>query len=192
MKLDAAVAKVLKLNLEDTTVSSAGGGGCSSASTAKITAKLSDGSEKKFFMKTGSGEDAEVMFQGEYASLQAIHDIIPSLCPQAFAWGRFSSSPSTSFLVTDFLDLSSRVSLSTKASNNIQSLAQKLATLHTTPAPIPEGYSKPQFGFPATTCCGDTPQEKTHIRKAGPSSMLITACASYCDVQRSRTARTQS
>lgn len=33
-----------------------------------------------------------------------------------------------------------------------------MAKLHTTPAPIPEGHYKPMFGFPATTCCGDTPQ----------------------------------
>jgi protein-ribulosamine 3-kinase len=41
------------------------------------------------------------------------------------------------------------------------SLAQKLALLHTTPAPIPPGHSTPQFGFPTTTCCGDTPQPNT-------------------------------
>lgn len=42
------------------------------------------------------------------------------------------------------------------------SLAAKLAKLHTTPAPIPEGYSKPMFGFPVTTCCGDTPQDNSY------------------------------
>lgn len=44
----------------------------------------------------------------------------------------------------------------------MRSLAEKLAKLHTTAAPIPEGFSKPQFGFPATTCCGDTPQDNTY------------------------------
>jgi fructosamine-3-kinase len=39
------------------------------------------------------------------------------------------------------------------------SLAQKLAKLHSTPAPIPDGYEKPVFGFPVSTCCGDTEQE---------------------------------
>jgi hypothetical protein len=64
MKLDPAVAELLRVDSEHATVSSAGGGGCSSASTAKITCKLSDGTEKSFFMKTGKGEDAEVMFAG--------------------------------------------------------------------------------------------------------------------------------
>lgn len=41
-------------------------------------------------------------------------------------------------------------------------MAQKLAKLHSTPAPIPEGYIKPQFGFPVTTCCGDTPQDNSY------------------------------
>jgi len=40
-------------------------------------------------------------------------------------------------------------------------LAEKLAKLHTTPAPVPEGFSKPVFGFPVTTCCGDTPQDNS-------------------------------
>jgi protein-ribulosamine 3-kinase len=68
MKLDSAVAEMLKLDAAKTTVSSAGGGGCSSASTAKITTILPDGTEKKFFMKTGSGKDAEVMFEGSERS----------------------------------------------------------------------------------------------------------------------------
>jgi protein-ribulosamine 3-kinase len=69
MKLDPAVAKILNLDVANTTVTSAGGGGCSSASTAKITTTLPDGKEKKFFMKTGSGKDAEVMFEGEWLFL---------------------------------------------------------------------------------------------------------------------------
>jgi hypothetical protein len=64
MKLDPAVVKLLDLDPEHTHVSSAGGGGCSSASTSKITAKLEDGQEKLFFMKTGHGSDAKVMFEG--------------------------------------------------------------------------------------------------------------------------------
>ena len=64
MKLDPAVIEVLSLDPSKTTVSSAGGGGCSSASTSKITTTLENGSKKHFFMKTGSGKDAEIMFKG--------------------------------------------------------------------------------------------------------------------------------
>lgn len=64
MKLDSAVIALLNLDPENTRVSSAGGGGCSSASTSKITTKLEDGAEKTFFMKTGHGSDAKVMFEG--------------------------------------------------------------------------------------------------------------------------------
>jgi protein-ribulosamine 3-kinase len=46
--------------------------------------------------------------------------------------------------------------------SKVPSLAQKLAKLHTTPAPKPEGYEKPMFGFPVTTCCGDTPQDNSY------------------------------
>jgi protein-ribulosamine 3-kinase len=64
MKLDPAVVKLLGLNPDKTNVSSAGGGGMSLASTSKIVSQLDDGTEKAYFMKTGSGKEAEVMFQG--------------------------------------------------------------------------------------------------------------------------------
>jgi protein-ribulosamine 3-kinase len=64
-----------------------------------------------------------------------------------------------SFLVTDFLHLSSRSGSKLTSS---QRLPQKLAKLHTAPAPVPDGYEKPMFGFPVTTCCGDTPQDNSY------------------------------
>lgn len=94
---------------------------------------------------------------GEHASLTALYDSVPNLCPQSHGWGKFSSSPSTSFLVTDFLTLTGR----SRSSGEAPSLAAKLAKLHTTPAPIPEGFDRPQFGFSVTTCCGDTPQDNS-------------------------------
>jgi hypothetical protein len=64
MKLDEAVIKLLNLNPEITSVSSAGGGGSSLASTSKISTKDGNGKPKHLFMKTGSGKDAQIMFQG--------------------------------------------------------------------------------------------------------------------------------
>jgi len=100
---------------------------------------------------------ANRLIQGEHASLKAIHDAVPSLCPQSFGHGQLESQHQSSFLVTDFLNLTSRSSKSKSA----QSLAAKLAKLHTTPAPVPDGFDKPMFGFPVTTCCGDTPQDNS-------------------------------
>jgi protein-ribulosamine 3-kinase len=82
---------------------------------------------------------------------------VPSLCPQSYGHGRFSSQSSTSFLVTDFLNLASR----SAPKSSGPSLAAKLAKLHTTPAPMPDGHDKLMFGFPVTTCCGDTPQDNS-------------------------------
>jgi protein-ribulosamine 3-kinase len=61
--------------------------------------------------------------------------------------------------VTDFLHIKPR---SASKSWKAPSLAAKLAKLHTTPAPIPETYDNPMFGFPVTTCCGDTPQDNSY------------------------------
>lgn len=70
-KLDPAVLELLKLDPATTSVS-AQSGGCSAASAAKIVAKAGkdDGSggdgeeEKRYFMKSASGKDAETMFAG--------------------------------------------------------------------------------------------------------------------------------
>ncbi|KAK5717318.1 hypothetical protein LTR15_009211 [Elasticomyces elasticus] len=161
MKLDSAIVSLLGLDPDKTSVSSSGGVGMSSASTSKITTELPDGSEKQYFMKTGEGREAEIMFAGEHASLNAIHNAVPTLCPKSFGHGKLADVPGKSFLVSDFLELSGRFS-SSKRSSGAMSLAQKLAKLHATPAPVPEGYEKPQFGFPASTCCGDTPQDNTY------------------------------
>lgn len=133
----------------------------SSASTSKVIFKNPDGSTRQYFLKTGKGSAAKTMFAGEHQSLKSIHDIVPNLCPNSYGHGEFQDpvNTGTSFLVTDFLDLSSRSSSSSSSSG--QSLAQKLAKLHTTPAPTPEGYKKPQFGFSVPTCCGDTAQDNT-------------------------------
>lgn len=95
--------------------------------------------------------------QGEHESLKAIHDAVPSLCPQSYGHGHFSSQTSTFYLVTDFLNFAAR----TASKSSAPSLATKLTKLHNTPAPTPHGYNSPMFGFPVTTCCGDTPQDNS-------------------------------
>lgn len=141
-----------------------GGSGFAASSNLTIITTAADDKDTQdttrpktthYFVKTGTGLSSEVMFRGEHASLNAIHSAVPSLCPKSHAHGTLSSSPSTYFLVTDFLDLNP-TSLSTA-----QSLAQKLATLHSTPAPTPSGFTKPMFGFPVTTCCGSTEQDNS-------------------------------
>ncbi|MCJ1225851.1 1-phosphatidylinositol-3-phosphate 5-kinase [Toensbergia leucococca] len=156
MKLDSAIARALSLDPNTTKISSHGGSGFST--TAKITTAVGSGSEKHLFVKTGRGKDAEIMFQGEHASLNAIYGAVPSLCPESLAHGLLEDTPGGAFLVTNFLDLSSSSSPSPFEKASGMSLATKLAKLHTTPAPIPDGFSKPVFGFPVTTCCGDTAQ----------------------------------
>ena len=160
MKIDPAILRALSLDATQTTVKSHGGSGFTS--TAKISTTLKDGTEKHFFMKTGRGKDAEVMFRGEHASLNAIHNSVPSLCPASFAEGTLEDG-SGAFLVTDFLDMSGSTGGTGEKGSGL-SLAAKLAKLHTTPAPIPEGYPEPMFGFDVPTCCGDTEQPNDYNR----------------------------
>ncbi|KKY18441.1 putative phosphotransferase enzyme family protein [Phaeomoniella chlamydospora] len=164
--LDPAVVSALAPLLPPyTTPTASTHGGSGFASTYSITTPSSTSSRpQKFFMKTTSAPGAEVMFRGEHASLNAISDVVPSLAPRAYGFGKLENSAGY-FLVTDFLDMSGgfgrRKSTSTAGSG--MSLAEKLAKLHSTPAPIPEGYNSPMFGFPVTTCCGDTPQDNEFL-----------------------------
>jgi protein-ribulosamine 3-kinase len=59
----------------------------------------------------------------------------------------------------DFVDVTHRGDISSGGS--VLSLAQKLAKLHTTTAPVPPGYNQPMFGFPVPTYCGSTWQNNS-------------------------------
>lgn len=153
--VDSAILRALGLDPAQTKMTSHGGSGF--ASTFKLTSTV-DGAQKNFFVKTGTGRNADVMFTGEHASLNAIHDAVPNFCPRSHAHGALSTGGDRYFLATDFLDLGSAAAA---GGGSGASLAAKLAKLHSTPAPAPEGYDRPMFGFPVTTCCGDTPQENS-------------------------------
>ncbi|KAH8892485.1 Ketosamine-3-kinase [Thozetella sp. PMI_491] len=152
-EVDPAILEALGLEVSSTKISSHGGAGFSS--TFKLSSTKDD-REVNYFVKIGSGADAKVMFRGEHASLNAIHSAVSNFCPKSHTFGSMKSSPSKTFMVTDFLDLRSSA-----AGGSGQSLAAKLAKMHTTPAPIPDGYDKPMFGFPVATCCGATEQENS-------------------------------
>jgi fructosamine-3-kinase len=152
--IDPAILRALNLKASSAKISTHGGSGF--ASTFRITTPTTS-----IFVKQSPSSSAGVMFQGEHASLNAIHGVVPSLCPQSFAWGSLENN-SGYFLATEFLDFGGGSSKTRGAGTGSGlSLAEKLAKLHTTPAPIPEGFDSPQFGFPVTTCCGDTPQDNT-------------------------------
>ncbi|KAI9792982.1 MAG: hypothetical protein M1816_001304 [Peltula sp. TS41687] len=133
-RLDSSIIKALSLDPRNTQVASHGGSGFST--TAKITTEV-NGEERYYFLKTGTGQAAKVMFEGEHTSLNAIHAVVPSLCPSSLAYGSLSDSHGF-FLVTEFLDLHS-----TSNQSKGLALAAKLAKLHTTPAPIPSGFAEP-------------------------------------------------
>lgn len=168
MPVDSAILEALGLDAQSTKQASHGGSGFSS--TFRLTG-VKDGKEVSYFVKTGTGPDAEVMFRGEHASLNAIHDAVPNFCPKSHAHGELADAPGTFFLATDFLDLRSSSSSSSGPAGSGVSFAQKLAQLHTTPAPIPEEGSssssssahdnRPMFGFPVPTCCGSTEQDNS-------------------------------
>ncbi|KIL89935.1 serine threonine protein kinase [Fusarium avenaceum] len=152
-KVDPAIIEALGLDPANSAINSHGGSGF--VSTFKITSEK-DGKPLNYFVKTGEGKGAGVMFKGEHVSLNAIADAVPNFCPRSHAHGALSLRSDHYFLATDFLDLGSSA-----PGGSGKTLASKIAQLHTTPAPIPEGQDKPVFGFPVATCCGSTEQDNS-------------------------------
>jgi len=88
------------------------------------------------------------MLEGEYQSLKAIHNIIPSFVPEPYAFGKFKDSPpETYFLLMEFLDLS------TDLPDPVE-FCERLAELHRKSA-SPSG----KFGFSVITCQGPHDQD---------------------------------
>lgn len=145
--IDPAILRALSISdASSAKLSTHGGSGF--ASTFRI-----DKSDTSIFVKTGSTSSASTMFEGEHASLNAIHSAVPTLAPKAFAWGALESENGY-FLATEFLDMSGR-----GAKGGGMSLAEKLAKLHT--ASVPESVEGKGFGFEVPTCCGETVQDNS-------------------------------
>ncbi|KAJ4390525.1 hypothetical protein N0V85_007135 [Neurospora sp. IMI 360204] len=156
--VDPAILRTLGLDPNSASASITSHGGSGFSSTYKLLTTTPDGHKRAYFVKTGTGPDAAAMFLGEHHSLNAIHSAIPSFSPRSYANGTMLSNSNQHFLVTDFLHLRSSVVGPTGSG---ESFAAKLAKMHTTPAPIPEGYDKPMFGFPVPTYCGATEQDNS-------------------------------
>ena len=93
--------------------------------------------------------------------MNSIHSVVPSLCPFTLAYGRLKES-SGSFLITDYLDRSGIQGPEDEGSG--LSLGEKLAKLHRTAAPVPEGLDDAVYGFPVPTFCGPTAQPNSYHR----------------------------
>lgn len=146
--IDPAILRALSIpDATSARISSHGGSGF--ASTFRI-----DTADTSIFVKTGTSGSASTMFEGEYASLNAIHNAVPSLAPRAFAQGKLDFGNDSFFLATEFLEMSGSHAKATG-----MSLAEKLALLHT--AAIPESVQGKGFGFDVSTCCGETVQENS-------------------------------
>ncbi|KAH8159111.1 hypothetical protein CIB48_g9136 [Xylaria polymorpha] len=117
--IDPAIIEALGLDSNKTKLTSHGGSGF--ASTFKLSSTVK-GKEINYFVKTGTGSDAALMFQGEHESLNAISKIVPSLCPRSYAHGAFRDNQNKHFMATDFLDLNSSA-----PGGSGETLARKLA-----------------------------------------------------------------
>ncbi|KAI1721786.1 fructosamine kinase domain-containing protein [Ditylenchus destructor] len=104
------------------------------------------------FVKTNHKKGSDLMFQGEFASLQAIEATGAVRVPHPI--GNFSMGPYGEALITEYLDLSGP---SQKFS---AVLGTNLAKMHLHNAKCLENEARASgyFGFHTATCCGFIPQ----------------------------------
>ncbi|EFX04593.1 phosphotransferase enzyme family protein [Grosmannia clavigera kw1407] len=152
---DPAIVTALGLDPTMTTAHAHGGSGFSS--TFRVTGhQVGTAKDVQYFIKTGTGPEAAVMFRGEFASLNAIADSVPLFCPRAHAHGPLQDRTSGYFLATEYLDLGR----SSAGAGSGRSFASKLAEMHLKEATV-QGPNGERFGFPVPTCCGATEQDNS-------------------------------
>ncbi|KOS21885.1 Fructosamine-3-kinase [Escovopsis weberi] len=105
--VDPAILKALGLDPPASNAKLAPIGHSGFTSTYKLTAPSRPGQScpSAFFVKIAAGDAARIMFRGEHASLNAIHDVVPDLCPRSHAHGELvgagASAPEHRDLHTD-------------------------------------------------------------------------------------------
>lgn len=89
------------------------------------------------------------MMYGEYESMTAIHQAVPSFAPTPIAWGTYASDPDIHFYLCSFHDMADGLP-------DVERFSAQVAELHR------EGKSpNGKFGFQCTTWQGLLPQDNT-------------------------------
>ncbi|KAL9580325.1 MAG: hypothetical protein Q9212_004562 [Teloschistes hypoglaucus] len=115
---------------------------------ARITAECPGGQCRKYFLKCASGDAGRTMLEGEYCSMSEIYKATPSLVPHPYGCGQFRhGNDDLSFLLSDFIDMDTRLPDPEKLSECITTLQRQSHS--------PTG----EFGFFTTTCHGKIPQQ---------------------------------
>ncbi|KAB5585586.1 Fructosamine kinase-domain-containing protein [Coniochaeta sp. 2T2.1] len=115
--------------------------------TAKVSALLSDGTPKQYFLKCATGPSARTICEGEFHSATAISSLVPGFTPQPLGWGTYLQDDKESTKVFFLLSSFHEMDLSTPPSPT--EFISRLVHLHKT-STSPTG----KFGFPCPTVCG--------------------------------------
>ncbi|KAK8137394.1 hypothetical protein PG984_005334 [Apiospora sp. TS-2023a] len=119
----------------------------SGAKTGKIDVELRDGTPHSFFIKAVSGETGKKMVEGEFASMKAIHALVPEFAPAPIAHGTYDLIPDTHFFLCEFRDMIEDMM------PEPHSFGSQLAALHQNSQSL-----NGKFGFHTTTYGGNLPQ----------------------------------
>ncbi|KAJ5958774.1 uncharacterized protein N7479_005924 [Penicillium vulpinum] len=112
---------------------------------SKILAELPNGTTAKYFLKVATGLNAPIMCEGEFESLNAINNTLPSMAPKPLAWGKYKNEESY-FMLAEFREVGEQPPDPVKFTSRLAELHKKSVS--------PTG----RFGFHTTTCHGTVTQ----------------------------------
>nr|OQO27408.1 hypothetical protein B0A51_05044 [Rachicladosporium sp. CCFEE 5018] len=112
--------------------------------TGKITVRLPDNEEKRFFIKCITGKGARALAEGEYHSATAMCAAAPGLVPEPVGWGTYlADSRDCFFYLGEYRDLD------LAAAPDPSAFGARVAEFHGN-GTSPNGM----FGFPVPTTIG--------------------------------------
>jgi protein-ribulosamine 3-kinase len=115
--------------------------------TACIRLRLTNGSEKRYFLKSAPGGHGRTMIESEFNAMSELSKWAPFLAPEPHSWGRYKlDEPEAYFFLSQYIEMNDEMPEPTQ-------LCEKLARLHRESI-SPNG----QYGFHITTCQGQVAQ----------------------------------
>ena len=99
--------------------------------------------------QVAQGDIGKAMVSGEFISMTALHQVIPTASPTPIAWGTYALNPEIHFFLCDFVHIVDELP-------DIQNFTTTVAELHAKSS-SPNG----KYGFPLPTYLGQMPQYHT-------------------------------
>ncbi|KAI9848522.1 MAG: hypothetical protein M1837_007191 [Sclerophora amabilis] len=148
-KLDENVLANLPFGTEILSVTPSGAS--SWVDTVCIKTRHQDGTIKRYFKKSQSGELGRRMMEGTFVSEHVFYEYSPENVPKPIAWGHYRSKPDTWYYLSDFREMVNEVP-------KVQEFVSTIVKIHRSSMEHPP---KGKYGFPVPTHLANVPNDNS-------------------------------